>query len=336
MSTLKDVAKRAGVSICTVSRTLAGKDNIREETRQQVMEAVRELNYQPNRLAASLKTGRSFVLVLVVPSITNIYYPRLAKAIEQEADRAGYRLLLCTTDNSPEQEKRLLQELYCQNVAGVIITPTSNEHDHIKRLQEHHIPYIYLNRDFQDDAEHCLRLDNELAAYQAVSFLIENGHTSIGCVFQRFDNISYNERYDGMMRALREHGLSIDPNHMVLDLESDNPDAGVKFITEMLSRTDRPEAVFACTDMLAFSVYQAAYRLGLRIPDDLSVFGYDNCIMANLVAPPLSTFSPPVNALAQTSVQFIDYYVKTGELLSLPLLTGHLVIRESVKCRTGE
>lgn len=330
MATIKDVAQRAGVSVCTVSRTLAGKEYIKDETRQRVMDAVSALQYQPNRIAASLKTGRSFALALILPSITNIYYPKLARYVEQAAAESGYMVYLCTTENSLEKEKNILQDIPFQNIAGVIITPTSNEHAHIMELSRHNIPYVYLNRNFEDDIRHCIRIDNETAAFHAVTHLIENGHTSIGCVFQSFDNTSYEERYRGMVHALDAHGLSLDPRHAVLGLKADTPDGSVPAIMKMLSQPGRPDAVFACNDMLAFSVYKAAYNLGIRIPDDLSVFGYDNCIMADIVAPPLSSFSPPARELAQTAVQFINHFIKTGELMEVPVLSGHLVLRGSV------
>lgn len=331
MATIKDVAKISGFSVCTVSRTLAGKGYVKEETRKKILEAVTELDYHPNSTAVSLKTGRNHVLALILPSITNIYYPKLAKYVERFANEQGYMIYLCNSENSLEKERKILQNIPSQNIAGVIVTPSTNEHSHIMKLREFNIPYIYLNRNFEDDKEHCIRIDNWKAAYDAVCYLIKNGHKTIGGIFQSFENMSYEERYDGMVRALMEYGLPVNPRHFLFNTQVDDLDVSVTAITKMLKRPDRPEAIFACNDMIAFGVYKAAYGLGLRIPDDLSVFGYDDCVMADMVAPPLSTFATPARELSRASIAFIDHYIKTGKPMELPILEGHLVIRESVK-----
>lgn len=331
MATIKDVAKKAGVSVCTVSRTLSKKGYVKKETRERILEAVAELHYQPNNLAVSLKTGRSNVLALILPSFTNIYYPKLEKYIERFANEKGYMIYLVNAENSLQKEKNILDSICAQNLAGVIITPTTNEHDHIKKLGEYNIPYLYLNRNFQDDPKHCIHIDNEQAAFDAVSYLIEHGHTNIGGVFQSFSNMSYEERLGGMLRAMREHEIPVNENNILFDVAVDTLDTSYVVICEMLKRPDRPEAIFACNDMIAFGVYKAAYDVGLKIPDDLSVFGYDNCIMANMVAPALSTFNTPAKELSRLSIEYIDHYIKTGEHKELPLIKGDLIIRDSVK-----
>lgn len=331
MATIKDVAKKSGFSVCTVSRTLAGKGYVKEDTRKKIMEAVTELEYRPNSTAVSLKTGRNHALALVLPSITNIYYPKLAKYVEHFANEQGYMIYLCNAENSLEKERKILQNIPSQNIAGVIVTPSTNDHAHIMKLRDFNIPYIYLNRNFTDDKEHCIRIDNRKAAYDAVCYLIENGHRTIGGVFQSFENMSYEERYDGLVLALNEYGLPVNPHHILFNTEVDDLQASVTAIRTILEQPDRPDAIFASNDMIAFSVYKAAYGLGLRIPDDLSVFGYDNCIMADMVAPPLSTFATPARELSRASISFIDHYIKTGRPMNLPILKGHLVIRDSVK-----
>lgn len=331
MATIKDVAKRAGVSVCTVSRTLAGKGYVKEETRTRILEAVAELHYKPNRTAKNLKTGGADSLALILPSITNIYYPKLAKYIEQYANENGYMVFLCNADNSLQKERDILQNIYSQNIAGVIITPSTNEHSHIRQLRDYNIPYVYLNRNFADEKEHCIRIDNTRAAYEAVRYLIQSGHRRIGGLFQNFENMSYRERYEGMIAAMKEAKLEIDPQYFLFNLEIDSPDLAYRTIYRFLNSDSRPTAIFACNDMAAFILYKAAYELGIRIPDQLSVFGYDNCIMADMVAPPLSTFNTPSQELARAAVDFIIHCLKNEAPKPLPLITGDLVIRESVK-----
>lgn len=331
MATIKDVAQLAGVSVCTVSRTLADKGYVKDETRQRVMAAVAELNYRPNRVAVNLKTGKNDTLALVIPSLTNIYYPKLEMYLEYYAKESGYVVYLCNAENSSQKERSILKMLYAQNPAGVIITPCTSEHGHIMKLQEYGIPYVYLNRSFDDDLEHCIHFDNEKAAYQSVSYLIENGHTNIAGLYESFDNMTYRERYDGTVRALEEHGLPVNLDRFLFDLDPNDVDGTFLAARGLLERPDRPEAIFACNDMTAFHVYKAAYDLGLRIPDDLSIVGYDDCIMASMVAPPLSSYEPPARELSRIAVQFIDHFRRTGTSMEMPALDGQLIIRNSVK-----
>mgnify|MGYP000615252278 CR=1 FL=1 len=142
MATIKDVAKKAGVSVCTVSRAIAGMGYIKQETSERIMAVVEELGYAPNKTAVSLKTGQTNLLALVVPSIRNVYYPKLARYVQNYANEKGYMMLLCSTDYKVEKEKEFLERLYSQNVSGVIVTTCSDENEHIKRLKTYGIPYV--------------------------------------------------------------------------------------------------------------------------------------------------------------------------------------------------
>ena len=134
MATIKDVAKEAGFSVCTVSRALAGKGYIKEETRQRIMEAVRTVDYRPNNLAVSLKTGRTNTLALIIPDVMNMYYPRLEKYIEKYAADQGFMVYLCNSNNDIEREKKFIENHSLKKVDGVIVTPCTNEHQHMKKL----------------------------------------------------------------------------------------------------------------------------------------------------------------------------------------------------------
>lgn len=331
MATIKDVAKKSGYSVCTVSRALSGKGYLKEETKQKIMAAVEELHYRPSTLAVNLKTGRRQTLALILPSLTNIYYAKLEKYMESCATQKGYTIYLSNTEYDLDKEKEIIDNLTGMDIAGVIILPTSSEHAHIMRLSEYGIPYVYLNRTFEDDLEHCIQLDNEKAAYEAVSYMIKLGHRNIGGIFQSFDNGNYQERYNGMMRALKEHDLTCPPDNILYDVNAEDMSATPGRILQLLQKPNRPEAIFACNDMIAFNIYRAAYILGLRIPDNLSVFGYDDCVMANFVTPPLSTVSLPAKQFSTTAVDFIHHYAETGTLKKLPALKASLVIRNSVK-----
>lgn len=330
MATIKDVAKKSGFSICTVSRALSGKGYLKEETRQKIMEAVEELNYHPNTLAANLKTGRRQTLALILPSLTNISYTKLEKYMESYASEKGYLIYLSNSDYSLDKEKQIIETLLGMDIAGVIIAPVTNEHTHIQKLSESNIPYVYLNRYFEDDPEHCIRVDNEAAAYDAVKYIIRQGHRNIGGIFQGFEDSTHQEQYKGMVKAMEEHGLVCTPEKILFDINPEDANAPRR-ILQLLQMADRPEVIFADNDMTAFSIYRAAYILGLRIPEQLSVFGYDDCTMSNFVTPPLSTVSVPAKKMAAACIDFIHHFLETGELKKLPVLKASPVIRNSVR-----
>lgn len=177
-----------------------------------------ELGYRPNALAVNLKTGRRQTLALILPSLTNIYYPKLEKYLEAYATEKGYIIYLNNTEYNLEKEKQIVDNLIGMDIAGVIITPTSGEHAHIMKLAEYNIPYVYLNRYFEDDVEHCLQMDNKTAAHDAVDYMIKLGHKHIGGIFQSFDNSTYRDRYEGMLAAMEEHGLDCDPGNVMFDV----------------------------------------------------------------------------------------------------------------------
>lgn len=328
MVTIKDVAKKAGVSVCTVSRTIAGKGYIKQETRERITKVVEELGYAPNKTAVGLKTGQSNLLALVVPSIRNVYYPKLARYVQNYANEKGYMMLLCSTDYSVKKEKEFLERLYSQNVGGVIVTTCSDENEHIKRLKTYGIPYIYLNRTYEDDLDHCLRIKNRKAADEAVSYLIDMGHKNIGGLFRSFDNMIYRERYEGMLDSLERHGLRIDKEKILFNVE-DSEDS-YQIIERLLRQDNRPGAIFTSDDMLAYGVYKVAYDLKLSIPGELSVVGFDNSIMSDVIAPHLTTYETPAKELAKMAVAAIDQYICSGKMPKTSIIEGKMIFRESV------
>ena len=198
------------------------------------------------------------------------------------------------------------------------------------KLAEADIPYIYLNRAFEDDLSHCIRLDNQKASYEAVKHMIKMGHTNIGGIFLNLKDSSCQEQYEGMLNAFKDYNIDYSSNNFLFDINPEEMDSSNK-IFHFLQAPNRPNAIFASNDMIAFNIYRAAYILGIRIPDQMSVFGYDDCTMANFVTPPLSTVSVPNRQIASIAVDYIHHFQETGEYKALPTLKPSLIIRNSVK-----
>lgn len=329
MATIKDVARVSGYSVCTVSKALSGKGYVKDSTKEKILQVVDQIGYQRNHLAVSLKTGRTRALALIVPDVMNVYFSRLQKYVDYYGSQFGYMVYLCNTNNSLERERSYVRNLSEGRVDGVLITPCTPEHDHIRKLRQAGIPYIYMNRYFEDEPERCLPLNNGKGGYECVSYLVRNGFRRIGGIFQSFSNTSFVERYQGMKEALEEAGLCLDEGMCLFDMD-DLDNAHLK-IRSLLTGGKRPEAIFAANDMLALSVYQAAYECGLRIPDDLSVVGYDNSYMSDKVAPKLTSYYSPVRESAETAIRYLMAEFDGREPEKMNMLDGWLVEKGSVR-----
>ena len=326
MATIKDVASKAGVSICTVSRALAGKDLIKPETREAILQAAKELNYKPNYVARSLKKGKTNTFGLILPDITNPYYPKLAKYIESSTAKRGYMVLLCNSDNQVKKEKQFVEMLKARNVDGVLVAPVSGEIKHIQKLQEWGIPYVILNRNYPEEL--CsVSSDNYYGAFTMTEYLIGKGHRRIGGLFQSFHISIYEERYHGMCDALKEHGIPVDEQLMVTDINDIS--CGYQKIQALLRMEDRLTAIFSSNDMLAINVYRAAYELGIKIPEKLSVTGYDDIPLAMMLNPPLTTYLQPEDAMSESAVEYLISMIEGGQPYSHEQLRGYLVERKS-------
>ena len=293
------------------------------------MEAVKKLDYHQNKLAIGLKTGRTNSLGLIIPEITNMYYPNFEKHLEEYASQNGYMVYLCNTNYDLETEKKFVENLCLKKVDGIIIVPCSNEYKHIMKLKDLGVPYVCVNRNFNNDIEHCVQTNNFKAAYECITYLIDQGHRKISGIFQSFNNMIYEERYIGMVAAMKDRGIPLNQENILFNVDDlDNSD---QIIEKMLRKKNRPEAVFTSNDMLAFSVYKAAYNCGLKIPDDLSVVGYDSIMIADKIIPPLTSYYTPVKELAHACVMHICASINGEPLKKFPLFEGKLEVRDSVK-----
>ena len=331
MATIKDVAKLAGVSISTVSRTLSNKIFVEEETRQKVLRAVKELDYRPNMMAKGLKEGKTQTLALLVPDINSLFYPMLMKSIEKYATEKNYSLILYNNNEDISREKRNLETLRNRYVDGVICMSVSDEISHIlNTVKEDKLPAVFVNRYFNDDVS-CITIDNHYGGYLATKQLLENGHRKISCMFGDLSNQRFRERYEGCKQAMEEYGVHDYEEYFIFDVDSIE-EAYSKTIN-VLKIKEQPTAFFASIDSFAIGIYSGINQKGLRIPEDISVVGYDNLFITQYMIPPLTTYDTRIDELAKQSVECLLRQIESGEPGSIEknILKGSLIIRDSVK-----
>lgn len=323
--TIKDVAKKAGVSIATVSMVVNDKaGHITPKTKRKVLDAIKELDYRPNFTARSLVRKASNTIGLLVPDITNPYFAELAKSLETALNQAGYITFLCNTFEESEREKRYVNELISRAVDGLIICGlTSLETTIFASLKERRIPYLILDNRFSAE-NFSIHADDFAGGELAAKHLIENGHTKTLFVGSQNHYINIEQRYQGFKSVMDKHKL--ETNYLDTELTR----VGGQKIAETVFKMDIT-AVFCSNDLIAIGLYDAAAKQKLTIPGDLSIIGYDNITFTSIVKPHLTTIQQPVHMLAEKACYHLLQMIHTPDYFFYKeILPVSLVSRDSV------
>lgn len=333
MSTIKDVAKMAGVSPSTVSRALSGKVPVEEHTRQRIMECVEALKYQPNTLARGLKEGRTHTIAFVIPNIANQIYPTLAIAVETEARKRGYFVVFCNTNDDQQTEREYVEKLKMRAVDGFIFSTALEgiRSSTILELQEEGVPAVCLMRAY-DNAKNAFVVDNVAGARQAVDFLLDRGFQRIATVTGRPGLLLYQERMQGFRQAMEARGVPCDDTLIWQELQ-ETPDKGYFCVKQHLQQLQQlPQAIFAQSDPLAVGAIRAIHELGLRVPEDISVIGFDNMMMAQHYIPALTTVEQPLYEMGCAATRELIAMIekKAERMQTFEPFPTRVVVRNSV------
>ena len=334
MVTIKEVAKKAGVSPSTVSRVLNKTAVVKDSTRKKVLDAINLLDYRPNFLAQGLKEGKTKTIGIIIPNIRNPIYPVVTRGAEDAAKKFDYTVVLSNTDENTETEKQSIQNLRERWVDGLIIAPAGKEIEHILELQRKGFPMVLIVRNL-DIPVNAVLIDNYRAAYDAVSFLIKTGHKRIAIIKGNQQLALYRDRFNGYKQALIDSGISV-ANELITGDDSDSVQwslDGYNAINGLLTQGIQFDAVFATTDLRAIGAIRAIKDHQLKVPNDISVIGFDNLDFSSLIDPPLSTVSQPFYDIGARAVnkliQLIEGETKIGN--SLEIMPTELIIRKSTK-----
>lgn len=329
MAGIRDVAKYAGVSPSTVSRALSGVAFVEPETKQKVMEAISALNYKPNLAARSLKRGGSKLIGLIIPDIMNPYYPEVVKYMESCATASGYSMILCDALGDVNKEREYFETLKYLFVDGILYIASTEDISHVEDYVGE-IPMVIVNRIFDLNAP-CINMDNVDAAYQGVKFLAENGHRNIALYINDKERQYNRERLEGCLKVFGEYGISDYEKYIVRDVESEE-DAYQKTL-ELMRREDRPTGIFMLNDFMAYGVYRGITKSGMRVPDDVSVVGFDDIPHVKYLDPPLTTVRHSLLDTAPLIFEKLEEQMKTQTCApkSQTYYKGRLIVRESVR-----
>jgi DNA-binding LacI/PurR family transcriptional regulator len=299
MTTIQDVAKHAGVSNATVSRVLNGTAYVNPEIIARVREAAKELHYQPSRAARALRGSRTSIIGLLISDIQNPFFTTLIHSIEQEAQRHGYSVLLCNSDENPQRERQNIEMLCSEHVAGAIVVPTHEQPRELREFQKHDIPIIAVDRRVKDRTTDAVLVDNVRGAYEGVTHLITNGYRRIGVVTGPLSTTTGRERLEGYRKALDEAAITHDPS--LERIGSFREDSGQQLTNELLNLNPPIDALFTANNLMTLGALEAIHKRNLRIPEDIAIVGFDEMPWAALSAISLTTVTQPVYEIGSTA-----------------------------------
>jgi len=306
--TIADVARASGVSKTTVSHVLSGKRPVGSLTRDRVERAVADLGYRPNRLARSLRTNRTHTIALVVPDITNPYYPIVARGVEDAMAADGYRTFLCNTDDLQEREREFLHDVAARRVDGIAISSFHLETPLVATIAASGTPVVSIGERVEHDAIDSVIADDERGAYDATMRLVERGAGPFALI--EGSPGTGQDRSAGFRRALSESGLAFDPR--LVRAGSWTRQGGAKAMRALLETDPRPRGVFCENDLMAIGAIDVTRELGLRVPHDVALIGFDDIEAASLVTPALTTVLNPAYEEGQVTARFLLTRIEGG------------------------
>lgn len=301
--TIRDVARRAGVGVATVSRVLNNSGYARPGTRERVLQAAAELGFVPSQLARGLVRRLSGTIGLVIPDITNPFFPAITRGVEDNASEAGYTVFLCNTDNDPTQEAQDVQKLRERRVDGLIFVGTTDRRELVERLLPDKLPVVVTDRQVDHPDIDSVLVDNVGGARAACMHLTDLGHTRIAHAAGDRLARTGQDRCCGYRLALEQAGLPYDPG--LVGWGDFTFASGYSLAQSLLGRSPRPTAIFAANDQMAFGVMRAAEDAGLRVPEQLSIVGFDDIQMAGVIRPGLTTVRQPAYEMGRLAMSML-------------------------------
>ncbi|MCZ0756552.1 LacI family DNA-binding transcriptional regulator [Anoxybacillus sp. J5B_2022] len=329
MVTISDVAKLANVSTATVSRVLSNSGNVKKETTEKVLEAIQKLNYQPNILARQLRKLETKTILVVVPDITNTFFSKILRGIEHVAIENDYEVLLGDTGNNVERERVYLDILRQKKADGMILL-TARLESHLLEEIASEFPVVLACEYLEGSTIPTVSIDNVSSARKATEYLINLGHRRIGFISGPLNVILSRDRLKGFRQAMAQHNIPIES---FLVQEGDfSFESGYNMMMKFLALDQPPTAVFAANDEMAIGAIKAIKSKGLRVPDDISVVGFDDIQFASIYEPALTTISQPMFEIGKKAMELLIKLINKDQLeKNQYILRDRLIIRDTCK-----
>ena len=328
--TIRDVARRAGVSSMTVSRVINGNVRVSPTTRSRVEQAIAELGYVPSRLARGLSAQRTGTLALIVPDVANPFFTLIVRGAEDVARRAGYRVILCDTRADLAIEREVIEEMIAHRVEGILIAPVSDRsREHLRRLARFALPFVLIDRTVRGVDADAVLGDSAEGARRLVEHLLSLGHRRIALIIEGDEVSTARDRRRGYLAALEEAG--VDPAPALVVEAAADPDGGLAGMLRLLELDESPTAVFTVNNLVALGAIEAVRAAGRDVPDDVALVCFDDIEYASRLHPFLTVMAQPAEMFGTLSTQLLLERIdgRGPERKHVVVLPADFVVRES-------
>lgn len=329
MSTIQDVAREAGVSVATVSRVINNSPSVASETRARVQSAIEKLKYEPSLLGRNLRRSETKMVLVLLPNISNPFYSKVVRGIEDVGHKNGYNIMLCNVDSNVERERTYLELLKKRMADGVIFMAPVLPVDELAEIASRYPAIQCCEYKLGAPITH-VSIDNLNASYKAVKYLIDLGHERIGFIGCKTDLISSIQREAGYKKALADAGIKFNPDFVRYGDYSFK--SGVKAAKELIEMDNRPTAIFAISDLMAMGAIKSIREGNLSIPHDIAVVGFDNISFSSMLDPSLTTVAQPRYELGKIAMELLlEQMLKGSQEIKEIILESELIIRDSTQ-----
>jgi LacI family transcriptional regulator len=332
-ATMKSIARDLGVSVVTVSKVLHNHSDISPGTRKRVLRRMKEVNYQPNLAARALSTGKTGLVGLIVPDLVHPFFAQVAKGISARFSSRGYSLIIASSEEDPQLERREIDQMIGRRVDAIILASVESDLCSLQKLKEHELPFVLLDRKIPGFAANFVGIDDVVAGTLATDHLVSVGCKTIAHIGG--SNVSTAlERQEGYLASLAKHGLSLTQDYIVKGRGDDDGDrAGYGGMQQLLQLNPRPDGVFCCNDPIAMGAMRAIVEAGLRIPEDIAILGCGNVHYDDFLRVPLSSIDQNAAGLGENAASLALSIVKrkAGPIPKTVLLPARLVVRRSTQ-----
>ena len=333
--TIYDIAKKLNLATSTISRGLKDHPTISKKTIERIKKAAEEMGYRPNYLAAGLRSNKMKTIGVLIPTVTQPFLSSLISGIEITAQKSGYNVIIMQSHDSYEMEINMTQSLYDNRVSGVIcsLAMETKGTAHFRRFIDNNIPLVFVDRTPKDFDTFHVVIDNFNAGYKATKHLISQGCKRIAHITAGLEFSIYYERKMGYLKALEESKLPIEDD-LIVKVDAISYEEAQKASLKLLNLKNPPDGIFAPGDILGVSAIQCAKKLGIKVPEQLAVIGFNNDPISRIIEPNLSTISHPASKMGQASAEIIlrsiKQHQKKDEIMKqITYMNTEVVPRES-------
>jgi len=329
-ATIKDVAKHSGLSIATISKYING-GNVLENNKILIESAIRGLDFRVNEIARGLKTNKTMTIGVLIPDLKNIFCTTIVSNVENILIKNGYSTIICDYMQDQEMEREKFNFLVNKMVDGIITMPLGNCAEGIRNLQVQNIPVVLIDRSIKEVSCDTVLVDNLNASYDAVEYLITKGHKKIGIIVGPEDIFTARERLKGYFRVFEDYAIAVD--HSMIKTGDYQIESGYTLLNQLLDTEEPPTAIFVTNYEMTLGAIMAINERNVKIPDELSIIGFDNLQMARIVKPPLTIVVQPMQQIGERAAGILLKRLK-GDVTNFPTmfrLKTEILLKESVR-----